>query len=258
MILTDDFVFIHQSKTGGTFVTEMLSRIYEPETDKVVIKRALRRMYRSDKKPLLDVLKHGTCSDIPSFHRDKPILATIRNPYDRYVSQYEFAWWKVRPPRYWDLEKIRASHPHYPNLTFEEFIELSNDLFPGIKNVLFSADDRLGLQTVQFIRFFFRNPEKVFSTIDHEYIALEKYRDDMFPVQFIHTDRLNQELYDFLVRVGHSPRSVEFILNAPKVFPPEGGRSGDTPWQEYYTPELKRKIRHEERLLFQIFPEFDV
>jgi hypothetical protein len=265
MILTDDFVFIHEPKTGGTFVTEMLSRIYEPVTDQGVFKRALRRMYRGVKKPLLDVLKHGTCRDIPDSHRDKPILATIRNPYDRYVSQYEFAWWKAHPEDYCDPEKIRERYPHFPNLTFEEFIDLNNNLFLLLKNDRFPAEDRLGLQTAQFVRYFFKSPEKVFPAIDQEYIVSEKYKADMFAVHFIHTDRLNRDLYDFLVSVGHAPETVQSILSAPKIappvpkiLPPEGGRSENRPWQDYYTPELKRQVRRQERLLFAVFPEFDV
>ncbi len=141
MILTDDFVFIHEPKTGGTFVTEMLRSIYELVTDHSVIKRVLRRMHRRGKKPVLNILKHGTCSEIPNSHRDKPILATIRNPYDRYVSQYEFAWWKVPPEDYCDVEELRKRYPHYPNLTFEEFIELNNTLFLRLKNDRFLGID---------------------------------------------------------------------------------------------------------------------
>jgi len=265
MILTDDFVFIHEPKTGGTFVTTMLGRIYDPVTDQGIVKRLLRGTRGSNKKPLLDILKHGTCSEIPNSHRDKPILATIRNPYDRYVSEYEFGWWKKHAGNYCDIEKFRERYPHYPSLAFEEFLELRNNLFLVLKNSRFPTEDRLGSQTAQFVRYFFRYPERVFPAIDEEYIASEKYKADLFPVHFIRTDRLNQELYEFLVRVGHPSGTVQFILNAPKILPPpprgpspEDGRSDHRPWQSYYTPELKRRVRRHERLLFAIFPEFDV
>jgi hypothetical protein len=258
MILTGDFVFIHEPKTGGTFVTEMLGRIYEPERDDGIIKRVLRRMRGGGKKSHRNVPKHGTCRKIPNSHRGKPILATIRNPYDRYVSQYEFAWWKTHPPQSCNVEKVRERYPHYPELTFKEFIELSNTLLLQIENDRFPPEDRPGLQTVQFVRYFFKDPERVFSAMDDEYLASRKYKADMFPVHFIHTDRLNQELYDFLVRVGHAPESVQFILSAPKVFPPESGRSENQPWRNYYTPDLKLRVRRQERLLFDVFPEFDV
>jgi hypothetical protein len=265
MILTDDFVFIHEPKTGGTFVTEMLSRIYEPVIDGGIVRRVLRRLRGGGKKSLRNVRKHSTCRNIPNSHQGKPILATIRNPYDRYVSQYEFAWWKTHPSPSCNVEKIREHYPHYPELTFKEFIELNNALLLQIENDRFPPEDRLGLQTVQFVRYFFQSPEKVFQAIDDDYIAAEKYKADMFPVHFIRTDRLKQELYDFLVGVGHAPETVQFMLSAPKILPPppktlprENRRSEDRPWQSYYTPELKRRVRRQERLLFAIFPEFDL
>jgi hypothetical protein len=29
-------------------------------------------------------------------------------------------------------------------------------------------------------------------------------------------------------------------------------------WESYYSPELKKKVRRREKILFQMFPEFDV
>ncbi|MGB6012319.1 MAG: sulfotransferase family 2 domain-containing protein, partial [Desulfobacterales bacterium] len=90
-IITDDFVYIHYPKTGGTFVTHVLKRLYQYKKKYKLLttflpKRIQRRFHgfiQTDKK-------HGTCDEIPELHRNKPILATIRNPYDRYVSHYEF------------------------------------------------------------------------------------------------------------------------------------------------------------------------
>jgi hypothetical protein len=257
MILTDDFVFIHEPKTGGTFVTKMLNRLYEP-VRQTGVKRLLRRVLHIRKKQSIEINKHGTCSDIPKSHRGKPILATIRNPYDRYISQFEFAWWKERPQDYCDVEQLRKQFPHYPNLTFGEFIDLNNTLFMKLKNELFPPEESMGRQTEQFVRYFFKNPDRVFPAIDAGYIASGKYRADMFPVHFIHTDRLNQELHDYLLELGFVREELHFILTSGKILPGGAVRSEDRPWQKYYTPELKRKVRTKERLLFSLFPEFDV
>ena len=258
MILTDDFVFIHQPKTGGTFVTKMLSRLYEPVTERGMAKRWLRSVCRGRKKQMRNILKHGACSKIPMGYRHKPILATIRNPYDRYVSQYEFAWWRTHPEDFGDVEKLNERYPRYPDLTFGDFIDLSNSLLMQLENNRFNPEESSGRQTEQFVTYFFMNPDRVFPAIDADYIASRKYRADMFPVRFIHTDRLNEELHDFLLGLGFAREQLQFILASEKVFPPEGGRSADKPWQKYYTPELKRKVRTKERLLFALFPEFDV
>ncbi len=50
---------------------------------------------------------------------------------------------------------------------------------------------------------------------------------------------------------------VDFILEMKKVLPLGKGRTKEQKWQKYYTSELKDEIRQKERVLFQMFPEFD-
>lgn len=69
MIVTDDLVYVHMPKTGGTFVTHALSQVHKLHPRKYGGLTALQP-------------KHGTCHDIPADHRHKTILSTIRNPFD--------------------------------------------------------------------------------------------------------------------------------------------------------------------------------
>jgi Sulfotransferase family len=258
MILTDDFVFIHQPKTGGTFVTKMLSHLYEPDTDRRLVKRSVRSFCRGHGRLMLNVRKHGTCRDIPPSHQTKLILATVRNPYDRYVSQYEFAWWRQRPECFGDVTELKKRYPRYPDLTFPEFIDLCNSCRIRFENRRLSREESPGWQTQQFMHYFFLNPDQAFPSIDTDYIAARKYVADMFPVRFIRVNRLNQELHDFLRELGFAQEELQFILESGKVFPVLGGRTQDQPWQKYYTPELKHMVRTKEQLLFSLFPEMDV
>jgi hypothetical protein len=184
-------------------------------------------------------------------------VATVRNPYDRYVSQYEFGWWKTHPPC--DLQHIQETYPHFPDLSFEEYLSLWNSfLLPmKIKNVDFASQGSFGVQTWQFVDFFFKEPSEALRSIGPHCDARPDYEADMFDVHFIKTDRLNQELFEFLLAVGHSRNKVEFVLDMERIYPKEGGRSRQT-WEEYYTPALKRRVRTLERLIFAIFPEFDL
>jgi len=258
MILTNDFVFIHQPKTGGTFVTEVLARLYEPVRERGMVNRWLRSLRPGGKKRMRNVLKHGTCNEIPIGYRHKPILGTVRNPYDRYVSQYEFGWWKEFPESFCSKAELAARFPRYPDLTFEEFIDLCNSPHLQSRTTRESPRASPGRQTRQFVNYFFMNPDRVLPKIDEDYVAARKYETDMFPVHFLHTDRLNPELHAFLLGLGFDRGDIDFILATGKIFPPEGGRGDDKPWQKYYTPELKRKVRIKEQLLFALFPEMDV
>ena len=99
MIFTDRFVYVHEPKTGGTFVTSALFRLYGLKwTRWTHLRDAVFREARA-RHPKYGALvhdgnKHGLCRSIPAAHKAKPVLATVRNPFDLYVSQYEFGWWK--------------------------------------------------------------------------------------------------------------------------------------------------------------------
>jgi hypothetical protein len=270
MIITDDFVYIHLPKTGGTFVTTIIKEIYRFKKnyryifgflpEKIQTKLINNQRIRGRIQGFLDINKHGTCREIPLFHRNKPILACIRNPLDRYVSLYEFGWWKKFPRQVFhpiELEEIYKMYPNFPNLSFEEFYYLYNSiLLPYLvedKNFIIEG---FGFQTFQFINFFFKNPGKILSLIDDDYLVNQRFREDIFNVHFMRTEQLNRDLYSFLLRIGWNQKDVEHILNQEKIFPPRGGRSEDKVWEDYYSAELKTIAMKGERLIFSIFPEF--
>jgi hypothetical protein len=207
----------------------------------------------------LDVKKHGSSRHVPPPFRHLPLVSTLRNPFDRYVSTYEFGWWKKedrwRPT--W-LAGMKSEFPQYPDLSFEEFVEMSKYLDR------FSVCDRpaaptVGLQTRELIHFFCQNSADVVLQIAQasDEVAAKLLRDDMFPVHFLRTNDLNASLVEYLESVGIPAERLEPIRKSGKVFPPDGGRSEAQRWESYYTPELKDVVRQRDRLVFELFPEFD-
>lgn len=249
MLLTPDFVYIHQPKTGGTFITKVLARVYGTQEG-----------------AFIDTDKHATCSEIPAGHRDKPIVSTMRNPYDRYVSQYRFGWWKLHPDLYCGEEEMRSLHPHYPDLSFDDFVHLANTRFvncfqgrpTGFVNRNFPPGREPGWHTEQFVRYYFREPRAAFARLDEAALESGSFREDMYDVRFLPVDRLNESLYELLLELGHAPEEIGFIRSEGKIFPAEGGRDPEDRWQDYYTPEIRDYIRSRERLIFELFPQFDV
>ena len=257
MILTDRFVAVHEPKTGGTFVTSALFRLYGAEWNlrnrlasslgRDIVARGKYGSFRFTNN------KHGGCNEIPPAWRGRPILASVRNPYDLYVSQYEFGWWKRREflSYYRRVPGFRRRFPRFPDLSFPEYMELADAAFRTC------SDGRLGLYTEQFVRFYFKAPEDALARIDDAYITSEGYRRDLHDLRFVRTDRLNQDLYEFLVGTGFDARDAGFIQGLGRVLPRGKGRAADARWQTYYTDELKRSVRERDRLVFAIFPGFD-
>jgi hypothetical protein len=77
MLVTDSFVFLHVPKTGGTFVQTILPE-YLPVQDF--------RPYT-----------HTPYNYLPERWQHLPVVCTIRNPWDWYVSWYHYD--RQRPPR---------------------------------------------------------------------------------------------------------------------------------------------------------------
>lgn len=276
MIITDKFVFIHMPKTGGTFVTSILRKIHEARGDRIEERRAdqkpksrfsLREWFNPRQTVLLlnnrqgasDWNQHGTTGQIPPEHLHKPILTVLRNPYDRYVSQYEFKWWIDRLDAFTsDMDALKRAYPHYPDISFADFVAISNSFFRGGQNDHFGEDDFLGRHTCQFAAYYFTNPARL-RDIDANYLATKQYWQDTRPnLRYIFQEDLNRQLHDFLLEMGYDPAEIAFILNHGKIMPKEGGRTAEQTWESYYTPELKAWLRHHERMLFEMFPQWDV
>ena len=106
MLLADRFTYIHEPKTGGSFVKHVVDRLHGGLADIPASRlrdRALalcvpaasyypellwarRRMPRTGSSkygPVYNWNNHGTCSEIPAGRRSKTILATVRKLWRR-------------------------------------------------------------------------------------------------------------------------------------------------------------------------------
>ncbi len=261
MLLTDRFVFIHLPKCGGTFVTAMLKDIHHYRPSR--LGRMISNLVPNGLGPLVDTdrwgTKHDGCHAIPRAHRDKLIVASVRNPYDRYVSQFHFRWWVRSPERLTlPLKEIEKLYPGYPEISFHDFVMLSNThvrftKYPGIL-----PNEHLGAYSVRFLTTFFRDPQRAYPLIDDKYINESRCNADMLPIRFLNMERLNQDLHDFLLSVGYPAERISRVCEADRIRPGSGRKRSDYDWQKHYTPDLKAFVRSREKLIFSIFPEFDV
>lgn len=241
MFICEDFVFVHMPKTGGTFVTDILHRLYPNGYE------------HQD--------KHGTCSDIPLEFSHLPIVSVIRNPFDRYVSQYFFAWWKRNLSLYCG-DKCHAKYGDLTDISFKQFVHLADDYFKGYfqskpngyDNQLLSSP--VGWHTEQHIRFYFKQPQQVFNQLTDESLQDLSFLSAQYDVTILHNEHLNQQLYQWLRTVGHSEQSLGFLLQAERILPEGGKPRQDRDWLQYYDQQTLSFVSQRERLLLQLYPQY--
>jgi hypothetical protein len=266
MILTDQFVLLNFPRTGSTFAREAVKKLYQRRSGPRIL-RALppvrgRATIRELMLPIDRTIsasrakrrsQHGRYGQIPPEYRDRPVVSVMRNPFDLIVSHFEHGFWKAHPIA--DEALLRERFPSYPELDFDEYLAMSEEL--GLADVLKGVPVRadVGPLTIHFIRFFFPDPDSVLRRLTDDFIDRRQFVEELPPVRFLHTEDLRRELRGFLESVGFSSAETELIDSLPKtnIAGARGGRS----WPGYYRDEARRRTRHKERMLFSLFPEYD-
>jgi hypothetical protein len=261
MLIAPDFVFVHLSKTGGTFAAETIREILCPSPfarrlhylktrDGIRIRIPLYK-YRYDEAGD----QHGVCNDLPKSEQGKTILSCIRNPFDLYVSEYTFNWWKKYPHRWFhDLATVEKAHPDWRNLKFEDFISLSNRYAEWVHKALvkYPKAEALGWYSHKFIYYYCCDSDYVFEAADNLDLLVERVQESTHRVHFLHTERLNQELFEFLLSKGYPRHLIEFIRTKDKI----GTSRPNHEYRTWYTDRLRREIEQKDALIFRLFPEF--
>jgi hypothetical protein len=258
MIIAPDFIFVHLSKTGGTFAAEALRKMLCPSA----LGRKIHRLktHHGVRLPLFrygydEGEQHGLCNDIPSKDRGKTIISCIRNPFALYVSEYTFNWWKKFPERWFhDSAAVERAHPNWRELSFEEFVSLSNQHAWWVQRTLVKHPNakNVGWYSHKFIYYYCRDHDFVFEAADDGDLLLQRVRESMYPIHFIHTERLNQELFEFLLSKGYPKKSIEFIPSKRKI----NSSRKDYNWRKWYPNGLRQEIEQRDALIFRLFPEF--
>lgn len=253
MILTDHFVFLHPPKTGGTFCAAMIEQIYPSRARQ--LRERLRGIPPLGTPAREEVHKHAPRHRIPMSHAHLPVIATVRSPYEHYVSAYEFAEWKKgrANPEFsrQDWDRVERDFPNFPELSFAGFLRVF-----GQATYRTDVDDRidLGWNTIRYAnQFVADHPPDVRSPTAEIVDALLHRTTD---VRFIHTEDLNRELYAALGDVGVPEARRRFILDAAKVLPTKGGRRADQGWRGYYDGESFALVRTMDAAMFTRFPEY--
>ena len=226
MIVTDKFVFLHLPRTGGTFVSEIISKFFPSAHE---------------------IGHHLPREFLPKEYSDLPIFSTIRNPWEFYVSLYHYAWrrdaasilvsWMSENGKLGLIDSVRNllnlgvdderlnaliemlpehidySRTHIPNVTKDEMRRV--------------CGTGVGYYTFRFNQLFV-NPN------------------DMY---FCRVETLNQDLVAFFERIGAATDELrDYIICSDKK-----NISEHLHYTTYYTPELADLVSIRERTLIDRF-----
>ncbi|MFT4076446.1 MAG: hypothetical protein QM647_13050 [Asticcacaulis sp.] len=224
MIISDSLVCLHLHKSGGTFLNALLMKCL----------RSARR-----------VGYHLPYSEVPAAFRGLPVLGTVRNPWDYYVSWYHF-----------------QQGQENPNPLFRICSEDGALGFEGtVRNLVGLVDDdaRIDRLAAIFPDHFvnhglnlrrqciesLRGSGKGFYTFLHDRL----YAGAEAP-QVLRMESLREQLYGLTLggTIVEQARMKAFLDTTPRLNVSERGRYGD-----YYSPELRDLVACRDRPVIETY-----
>lgn len=255
MLVTRTFVLLNNPKTGSSFCRTVLKEIHaERARRRSMVRRAMSRSDDSLVELLLPNIKvahnqerdqHGTWSQIPEEYRDREVASVVRNPYDRFLSMYQFRWWEKHPPVPADV--LMQELPHFPDLSLDDFVTL-NELAVRHGRMSDGGEVRLGNQSAQFIQMFFRNPSAVLERATRPDVEPAELAAELAPITFLRQENLNHDFASFLARHGYTDAEVDYARTRPPV---NVTRAGGSDRRSMWTPTALDYVGSDERFLIE-------
>lgn len=258
MLICDEFVMLNNPKTGSSYCREIVKRLFynreiHNTKDKLLYALRIKRSKLKELKlknlyvPSRPINQHGTFIQIPEEHRDKVVVSVTRNPYSKFVSGYQFKFWQKHPavPK----RELQQILPSYPNLSIDEYVDLSK--LTALKRTD-NNDFNIGLQTVQFVQMFFKEPLIALAKLNDEYISSKSYQSDMADITFLRQENLKDDLYQFLKTCGFTKEELSIIHTSDQV---NKTKLTDDQQNSTWTSKAIQYVEEQERYLIQILED---
>ena len=257
MIITDHFVFLHLPKTGGTFVSESLHRAFKTRRTWLNSLTSLFRFghrFQTIHGSFVHAHQwHGTRQEIPQDVRTLPILTCLRHPLARYVSIYEFGWWKrpeFRKGFQQGTSNFGQRYSDFPNLNFRDFLNLLHETRMPKGWREFSNPNSPGLHTWQSIRQLTLNPN---AWSQQPHCDPNELQQELRDIHFLRTSSLNRDLYHYLLSCKLPEEDLNFILTKKRVLPHGKGQPLTASWESYYDEDLRRLMESKDRFWIDLY-----
>ena len=226
MIVTDKFIFAHLPRSGGTFVSDVIRKFF----------------------PSAHEIGHHLPRELlPREYSHLPVLGTIRNPWEFYVSLYHYVWRR-------DAASILVAWMS-ENGSLGFIDSITNLLNLGVNDKRLDVLIQMLPENVDYDR---RNIPNITKDAMHRvrctglgyYTFRFKYifgnADDVF---FCRLETLTQDLVAFFEGIGAATDELrDYVLRSDKK-----NISEHLHYSTYYTPELAELVLIRDRLLIDRF-----
>jgi hypothetical protein len=254
MFYTDKFLFLHLTKTGGTFFRDAVrAAITRGPIDLAIHRLAFNKVLPSYLSPKLPFYPyryrelgshHSFYKSVPERLRHLHLVTIVRDPVKWTLSQYRYGTW--RRPGY-------LSAAPDQNLSSRDELEwfLRQWDEDGRWTNAPCIQRRIGNLSSEFICCLLdpENRDRVMAEhpdIDRMVSVMESL---LPPATFLRQENLNQEIVEFLKSMGYDARVTDSIQNHPRKNVSRGQESE-------VSPEAEARIREREAFLFKFFPTY--
>ncbi len=240
MVIGDNFVFIHNPRTGGAFTRKFFSKTFENITSGELN------------------TWHLTVRDIPQSHKNKFTFGNIRNPWDWYISWYHLQKKYKKDSIFWKLfTKDNGSDfkSYMKNVLSDEFMKEHLDYqthLPGnVRSTetipLFQYMNHLdiGFFSYRYIYMYFEKANEIFTDPDTN-LAFDHHDEFFYLDDVCRCRELAGDIKRVLTSIGISltTKQKNFLHKKKKI-----GKTKHGPYQSYYDDELRKLVRYKDRLI---------
>ena len=226
MVVTDKFVFVHLPRSGGTFVSGVISKFFPSAQE---------------------IGHHLPREFLPKEYAHLPVFGTVRNPWEFYVSLYHYVWPKDASSilASWMSENgrlgFKGSIRNILNLgANDKRLDVLIDMLPDEVDYSRTHIPNVNKDTMRRVRgagvgyYTFRFNQMFGNT------------DDMF---FCRLETLRQDLVSFFERIGAATDELRaYVLDSERVNAAE-----HLHYSTYYTPELAELVSIRDQQLIEKF-----
>lgn len=251
MFLTNQFIFLHMPKTGGTFIEDFLQRRW-PKGD--VLPRDCPQGLHT---------RHLSIGDIPARYHSRSVWMGVRNPWRWYVSWYEYLkvdhFNNVTTPTHrfqllsqgtdMSFKQVLRRALFFSNELAEHYLQLPNPHCPNEQVFGHARRLRLGWYGYRFCRIALPNYKELLPSISPDELRGSFERNSAVN-HYIRTERLTKDLLAALRSVGHRyPPSFKNRLERM----PHVKAQNYKDWRSYYDDESIEWVAKREDLIIRKF-----